>query len=224
MVHGRRRRRRHAPHRARQRRCGRRSTFTTRRIRRRRWWSCCGRRATRRAMPRSRARPCTSSTRISRSAASARCGGRVGCGGAAALHDVPRRRRSPSLALVLSLVGLYAVVSYSVAERTHELGVRLALGATPASLLAAGARRRPASSSSPASSSAWRARSCWRGSSRRSCSASTRTISGPSCDCAAPARGGRRRGLPDPGPARDARQPDDRPARRVTSAASFPDP
>ena len=40
-----------------------------------------------------------------------------------------------SLALVLSLVGLYAVVSYSVAERTQELGVRLALGATPANLL-----------------------------------------------------------------------------------------
>jgi putative ABC transport system permease protein len=40
-----------------------------------------------------------------------------------------------ALALVLSLVGLYAVVSFSVAERTQELGVRFALGATPASLL-----------------------------------------------------------------------------------------
>ena len=38
-------------------------------------------------------------------------------------------------ALLLSLVGLYAVVSYSVAERTHELGLRFALGASPASLL-----------------------------------------------------------------------------------------
>ena len=56
---------------------------------------------------------------------------------------VPLRQRSRRqlIAVALSTVGLYAVTAHGVAQRTQEIGVRMALGAQPRQLVALVARR-----------------------------------------------------------------------------------
>src|SRR5262249_10461593 len=47
----------------------------------------------------------------------------------------PLMRIIAGLALIIAMIGLFSLMSYTVARRTHEIGIRMAIGAQPLTVL-----------------------------------------------------------------------------------------